>query len=191
MGQTLNRFTIIKSITIILMYVPQLKKNLSYFSLLTHTHTHTHTHTNYLSQRQQHFTLSFLFSSAHTTFSWLSFLSLSGFLLAALSFLFYSNPYCCTLFNMRHLLFAALTFLLHFSQAKILFLALGFTLYFLSSHREDPLGPKPSNFLQHCLLIGLFSYSLLDQEYITSLTRNRLSFHTKKQYFLPQQGNPN
>ena len=83
MGQTLNRFTIIKSITIILMYVPRLKKNLSYFSLLTHTHTHTHT--NYLSQRQQHFTLSFLFSSAHTTFSWLSFLSISGFLLAALS----------------------------------------------------------------------------------------------------------
>ena len=104
------------------MYVSRLKKNLSYFSLLTHTHTHTHT--NYLSQRQQHFTLSFLFSSPYTTFSWLSSFSLSGFLLATLSFLFYSNPYCCTLFNTRHLLFVALTFLLCFSLAKILFFSL-------------------------------------------------------------------
>ena len=39
MGQTLNNFTIIKSITIILVHVSQLKKNLSYFSLLSHTHT--------------------------------------------------------------------------------------------------------------------------------------------------------
>ena len=39
MGQTSNNFTIIKSITIIFVYVSWLKKNLSYFSLLTHTHT--------------------------------------------------------------------------------------------------------------------------------------------------------
>ena len=38
MGQTLNNFTIIKSITIILMYASWLKKkNLCYFSLLSHT----------------------------------------------------------------------------------------------------------------------------------------------------------
>ena len=54
MGQTSNNFTIIKPITIIFVYVSRLKKNLSYFSLLTHTHTHT----NYLFQRQQHFALS-------------------------------------------------------------------------------------------------------------------------------------
>ena len=36
-GQTLNNFTIIKSITIIIVYVIRLKKNLSYFSLLSHT----------------------------------------------------------------------------------------------------------------------------------------------------------
>ena len=36
--QTPNNFTIIKSILIILVYVSQLKKNLSYFSLLSHTH---------------------------------------------------------------------------------------------------------------------------------------------------------
>ena len=34
-----NNFIIIKSITIILVYVSRLKKNLSYFSLLSHTHT--------------------------------------------------------------------------------------------------------------------------------------------------------
>ena len=38
MGQTPNNFTINKSITIILVHVSQLKKNLSYFSLLSHTH---------------------------------------------------------------------------------------------------------------------------------------------------------
>ena len=36
-GKTLNNFTIIKSITIIIVYVIRLKKNLSYFSLLSHT----------------------------------------------------------------------------------------------------------------------------------------------------------
>ena len=52
------------------MYVSRLKKNLSCFSLLSHTHTHTHTHTqtNYLFQRQQHFALSSsaIFSKAAT-----------------------------------------------------------------------------------------------------------------------------
>ena len=38
-GQTPNNFIIIKSIIIILMYVSWLKKNLSYFSLLSHTHS--------------------------------------------------------------------------------------------------------------------------------------------------------
>ena len=36
-GQILNNFTIVKSITIIIVYVSQLKKNLSYFSFHTHT----------------------------------------------------------------------------------------------------------------------------------------------------------
>ena len=38
--QVSNNFTIIKSITIILVYVSRLKKNLSYF-FFAHTHTHT------------------------------------------------------------------------------------------------------------------------------------------------------
>ena len=44
-GQISNQFTIIKSITIIFVYISKLKKNLSYFFLLSHTHT------NYLFQR--------------------------------------------------------------------------------------------------------------------------------------------
>ena len=50
------------------MYVSRLKKNISCFSLLSHTHTHTHTQTNYLFQRQQHFALSSsaIFSKAAT-----------------------------------------------------------------------------------------------------------------------------
>ena len=54
----------IKSITINIVYVSRLKKNLSCFSLLSHT--------NYFSQKRQHFALSFLFSSSRTTLSWLS-----------------------------------------------------------------------------------------------------------------------
>ena len=77
------------------MYVSRIKKNVSYFFFAL-------IHTNYLSQRRQHFALSFLFSSLHTTLSWLSSFSLSGSILAALSFLFCSNPCCCSLFNMRH-----------------------------------------------------------------------------------------
>ena len=47
--------------TIIFVYVSRLKKFFSYFSLLLHI--------NYFSQRQQHFALSFLFSSPRTSFS--------------------------------------------------------------------------------------------------------------------------
>ena len=54
-GQTPNNFIIIKSITIILVYVSGLlkkKKSLLFFFTLTHT--------KYLSQKRQHFTLSSL-----------------------------------------------------------------------------------------------------------------------------------
>ena len=78
MGETHNQFTIIKSIIIILVYVSRLKKNLSYFFF-------AFTHTNYLSQRRQHFALFFLFSSPCTALSLSCLLSLSSFLLAALS----------------------------------------------------------------------------------------------------------
>ena len=84
MGQIPNNFTIIKSITIILIYVSMPKKNLSYFFL-------TLIHTNYLSQKWQHFALVFIFFSTHSYLSWLSYksclLSISGFLLEALFFL--------------------------------------------------------------------------------------------------------
>ena len=53
------------------------EKSLLFFFALTHT--------IYLSQRRQHFALSFLFSSPRTALSWLSSFSLSGSLLAALS----------------------------------------------------------------------------------------------------------
>ena len=79
-GQTLNNFTIIKSITIIIVYVSRLNnKSLLFFFTLAHT--------NYFSQRQQHFVFSFLFSFPCTTLSWLSSFSLSGSHLAALSIL--------------------------------------------------------------------------------------------------------
>ena len=74
MRKTLNNFTSIKSITIILVYVSRLKKISLVFLTLTHT--------NYFSQMQQHFTLSFLFSFSCTTLSWLS-----SFLLADHSWL--------------------------------------------------------------------------------------------------------
>ena len=111
MGQTLNNLTIIKSITIILVNVSRLKKNLFCFSLLSHTHTHS----NYLIQRQ-HFTLFSLaiFSKTATICALLlGYLSEGG----------------------NSLL---LSFLLRSSQVKISFLSLGFTLYFPSPHKEDP-----------------------------------------------------
>ena len=137
-GQIPNNFTIIKSITIILVYVSRLKKNLSYFSLLSHTHTHTHTHTNYLFQRQWHFTLS---SSA------------------------------------------IFSILLHSSQAKISFLSLGLTLYFPSTHKDNP-WVKAIKFLvalsiYKILLLFPFRlgiHYLFNKESISSWNRNTLSF---------------
>ena len=99
-GQTLNKFIIIKLITTILKYVMRLKKKfLLFFFALSHT--------NYLSQRRQHFARTTL--SLSLSLSWLSFSSLSGSFLVALSFLFVwlslsflslfssicSNPPCC------------------------------------------------------------------------------------------------
>ena len=109
-GKTPNNFTIIKSITIILVYVSWLKKNLSYFSLLSHTHT------NYLFQRQQHFALSSLAIFSKATNPLLS-------------------PPWLSSWRRQYL---ALSFLLCSSQVKIHFLSLGFMLYFSSPHREDP-----------------------------------------------------
>ena len=65
MGQTLNNFTIIKLITIIYVYVSWLKKKISLVF-------YTLTHTNYLSQRQQHFALSSLYSSSRIALSLLA-----------------------------------------------------------------------------------------------------------------------
>ena len=156
-GQTPNQFTIIKSITIILMYVSRLNKNLFFFFFLLHT--------NYLSQRWQHFTLSFLFSSPRMALSWLS--SLSKRL-----------PLGCSLNS-----FVRLPLSLFSSQRNSFFsLLVSPSIFSLPIGRT--LRPKPSNSLQYYLFIRLFSYSLLNQEYITSLTRNKLSFHTKEQSFL-------
>ena len=123
MGKTPNNFTIIKSITIILVYVSWLKKNLFCFSLLslslslslTHTHTHTHTHKLFLSKVA---TLCSL---------------LLGYLLEG------GNPLLSppSLFSWRRQ-YLNLSFLLRSSQEKIHFLSLGFMLYFPFPHREDP-----------------------------------------------------
>ena len=78
-GQTLNQFTIIKSIIIIFFFwrnnynnscvcLTVKEKYLLFFFALTHI--------NDLYQRRQHFTLSFLFFvSMHISLSWLSFFS--------------------------------------------------------------------------------------------------------------------
>ena len=78
-GQTPNNFTIIKSITIIFVYVSQLKKNLSYFSLLSHSLI--------ISIKGSNTLISPLyFSSPRIALSWLSSLSLSDSLQDALYF---------------------------------------------------------------------------------------------------------
>ena len=124
------------------MYVLRLKKNLSCFSLLSFSLSHTHT--NYLFQRRQHFTLSFLFSSPRTAFSWLSSFSLNGVLLAA----FFSFYFLCDFLFLCSCTYSLCVFLkaaapyslipLAFLLSEIHFLSLGFTLYFPSSHRKDP-----------------------------------------------------
>ena len=107
MRQIPNNFTIIKSITIILVYVLQLKKNRSFF-LYSHTHE--------------------LFLSKAATFCSL----LLGYLLEGNNSLL--SPPWLSPWRRQYL---ALSFFLHFSQAKIIFLFLGFTLYFPSPHRKD------------------------------------------------------
>ena len=99
-GQTSNNFTIIKSITIIIVYFSRLQeKTFLFFFTLTHT-----------TQRRQRFALSFLFFfSTHSSLSWLSSFSLSGSLLAALSFLLCGFFFLCFLFYMRHTIIVALT----------------------------------------------------------------------------------
>ena len=130
-GQTPNNFTIIKSITIILVYVSWLNKNFSCFSLLSHT--------NYLSQKRQHFALSFLFSSPRTALSWLSSFSLNSSLLATLSsfsflcgFLFlYSCTYSLYVFS-KALVPYSLLFLTFLPSENPFFLSLFHTLFSLS-----------------------------------------------------------
>ena len=95
MGQTPNNFIIIKSITVILVYISRLKKNLSYFSLLSHTQIISLKGDNTLHSP-------FYFFSTHSSLSWLSSFSISGSLLAALSFFLCGNPCYCSLFNVQH-----------------------------------------------------------------------------------------
>ena len=99
-------FTIIKSITISLMYVSRLKRNLSYFFFFC-SHIQSlyvsqlkkiylfflcsHTHSKYLSRRQQHFAVSFLaffsssFSCPHSS-PWLFSRRWQHFALSSLAF---------------------------------------------------------------------------------------------------------
>ena len=92
-GQTPNNFTIIKSITIILVYASLLKKkNLSYFSLFSHTKLS-------FSKAATLCSLLFIFFSMHNSLSWLS--SFSKRL-----------PLGCSLFPCAAILVATLTFAL-------------------------------------------------------------------------------
>ena len=92
--QTSNNFTIIRSITIIRVYVSRLKKNFSYFSLLSHTHTHTHTHTQIISFKGGNTLLSPFYFLLHAQLPHGCLLfSLNGSLLAALS----SFSFLCSL----------------------------------------------------------------------------------------------
>ena len=121
-GQTPNNFTIIKSIIIILVYVSWLRKNLSYFSLLSHTQIISLKGGNTL-----HSPFYFLL---HAQLSLLAvFFSLSDSLLDALS-LFSCVSRCCSFF-----FFFLFSFLIcsiptcflytkkNFSRLRLLFLA--------------------------------------------------------------------
>ena len=152
------------------------------------------THTNYHSQRQQHFTLSFLFSSPRTALSLLVVFFFSKRLpLGCFLFFLVQHLFLYFLQYATILLVTALSSLAIFSKAATLysllllaflpseniFFSLGFTLYFPSPHREN-LWIKTIKFFVALSIYKLFSYYLLDYEYITSLIRNRLFFHNKK-----------
>ena len=141
------------------------------------------THTNYHSQRQQHFTLSFLFSSPRTALSLLVVFFFSKRLpLGCFLFFLVQHLFLYFLQYAAILLVTALSSLAIFSKAATLYslLLLAFlTLYFPSPHRED-LWIKTIKFFVALSIYKLFSYYLLDYEYITSLIRNRLFFHNKK-----------
>ena len=110
----------------------------------------TLTHTNYISRRQQCFALSSL-----------AFFSSS-----------FSFPCSSPRLSSRRKQHFALSSLA-ISQAKIYFFSLGFTLYILSPHREDPLAKA--------LSIYKNSFSIPSgKEYITSLIRDKLFFLTKE-----------
>ena len=98
-GQTLNNFTIIKSITIILVCLTAKEKmSLIFFTL---------TQTNYLSQKWQHFALSLLFSSLLTALFLGCLLSLRNSLLTAFLFFFLL---CGTFFSSLALFFSLCVF---------------------------------------------------------------------------------
>ena len=96
-GQTPNNFTIIKLITIILVYVSRLKKNLSSFPLLSHILIISLKDGNTLLSPPYFF-------SPRTALSLGCLLSLSSSLLAASSILFVWLTFFSVFFNMRHTL---------------------------------------------------------------------------------------
>ena len=119
---------------------------------------------------QQHFVLSFLFSSPHIAFSWLSSFSLNGSLLVAFS----SFSFLCSFLFLCPCTYSRCVFskaVVSYSLIPLAFLPSNFfflSLSLLVSCSIFPLpigrtlGPKPSNSLYLCLFIRLFSYSLLN-----------------------------
>ena len=158
-GQTPNNSTIIKSVTIIIVYVSQLKKNLFCFSLLSHTH--------YLSLSKAATLCSLIFILFSTHSSLLAVYFFSKWLLLGYSLLFLSCA-ASSFFALAHTLFVSsrrqqyltLSLLLRSSQAKILFLSLGFTLYFPFPHREDPWAKAIKFFVALSINKTIFLFSL-------------------------------
>ena len=121
MRQIPSNFTIIKSITIILVYISRLKKNFSYYYYFFCSHIHSFCvsrlkknllvslcsliHTLIISLKGGNTLLPpfYYFFIPCTTLSWLSSFSLNGSLLVALLILLCSFLFLYFLFNMRHL----------------------------------------------------------------------------------------
>ena len=191
--ETPNNFTIIKSITIILAYVSRLQKKYLLFSLFSHTLI--------IFIKSNNTLLSHFYFLLHAQLS-LDYLLFSKWLTLGCSLFFFlynflflcSCTYSLCVFSKSATLCSLLS--LAFLPSKNPFYSLLVSHYIFPLLKGRTLRPKsktkpkptPMNSLQHCLFIRLFSYSLLNQEYITSLIRNRLPFYIKEQSFFSHKG---
>ena len=140
----------------------------------------TLTHTNYLSRRRQHFTLSSLafFSSSFSfpySSPWLSSQRQQPFTLSFLAIFSKAATFFSLLLGY---LFESGNTLLSPPCLSLKRKSLSLSLS-LSLHREDPWA-KAIKFIVTLSIYKTLFNSLLDKEYITSLIRDRLFFHTNE-----------